>query len=75
MIRKHVEPDIYINGYQCTISQAMTIRVAIEQLFSYLDENGLGDDKEGIEMTNTYIQRIHEIREMIFKEPLPKLRG
>ncbi|MDB6104127.1 MAG: hypothetical protein JWO52_4126 [Gammaproteobacteria bacterium] len=60
------EPVITINGQRCTEAQAVTIRCAIENLASDLHDSGLGEDEHGREMTRLYLQRIAEIRVLVF---------
>jgi len=60
------EPLITIWGKELTISQSMTIRVALESFADSLIEDGLGDDKMGKEMTENYLKRIQELRNLIF---------
>ncbi|MGO9016152.1 MAG: hypothetical protein ACLQF0_14375 [Dissulfurispiraceae bacterium] len=63
---RHVEPLIIINGQVMTDSAAMTVRVAIEHLFSDLTPDGLGDDAHGKRMTELYKSSIELIRRAIF---------
>jgi len=63
------EPIITIWGHELSIGQSMTIRVAIESFASDLMENGLGDDDLGKRMTEEYMKRIEEIRELIIGVP------
>jgi hypothetical protein len=60
------EPTITINGKVLTSTQAMTIRVAIENFASDLRADGLGNDEHGRTMTKLYLTRIDEIRKAIF---------
>jgi hypothetical protein len=61
------EPIIEINGYMVTPAMSMTIRVALENFAMDLHANGLGDDDSGQAMKDSYIQRIVEIRELMFE--------
>lgn len=61
------EPSVTINGQFLTEVQAITVRCAIEGFASLLTEEGLGDDAHGKAMVAGYLQRISEIREMIFR--------
>lgn len=54
-----------INGMPLTIGQSMTVRNAIECFASFLTEDGLGDDETGNAMTQSYLDRIGEIRRMM----------
>ena len=60
------EPEIVINGVQLTISQAMTVRVAIETFSMGLVEDGLGDDNHGKKMVELYGAQISELRKIIY---------
>lgn len=62
------EPLITIWGKEITRSQSMTIRVAIESFACSLNEEGLGDDLIGKEMTKSYKKNINELRGLIFGE-------
>lgn len=61
------EPQIEINGWQATPAMAMTIRVALESFAMDLQANGQHDCEHGIAMTNSYMDRIKEIRELMYK--------
>ena len=65
---KMKEPIIIINGVQLTDAQAMTIRVAMESFVMDLFENGLGDDKVGLELCQLYKDKISEIRIPMYKK-------
>ena len=60
------EPSIFINGVKLFEGQAMSLRVAVEVFISYLIENGLGDDEHGIAMKKLYLERLGEIRHLMF---------
>ena len=60
------EPNITIDGKTLNSAQAMTIRVACESFIFSLLKDGLGDDEHGREMTKLYLDRLYEIREMIY---------
>lgn len=60
------EPLITIWGKELSIGQSMTIRVAIESFASELMSNGIGDDEMGRKLDKAYLQRIKEIRDLIF---------
>lgn len=62
------EPSITINGKQLSEGQAMAIRVAIESFALDMDTNGLGEDDHGEKMTQAYLSRIREIRELMKSE-------
>ena len=55
------EPDIIINGNICTISQAMTIRVALETFSMNLESQGIKEDETWRKIRNNYLDRIREI--------------
>jgi hypothetical protein len=59
------EPTITICGKELTISQSLTVRVAIESFATDLIERGLGNDKHGKIMVKEYLDRIEEIRSFI----------
>lgn len=61
----HQEPEIIINGIDIGPGCAITIRVAIEVFFSYLIEDGIGDDEHGKRMTENYLNRIDDIRKIM----------
>lgn len=61
------EPTITINGAPLSVGQSMTVRAAIETLAADLDINGCGDDEHGKQMTDGYLARINEIRELMRK--------
>jgi len=60
------EPKITINGHMLTEAEALTVRVAIESFASHLDAEGLGEDVHGVEMTRAYLERIAEIRLVMY---------
>lgn len=62
----HTEPTIAINGHVLTEGQAMIVRCAVEAFASDLAENGLGDDDDGMAVTDRYQRRLAEIRRFIF---------
>jgi hypothetical protein len=55
------EPAITIHGQPLTTGQAMTVRVALQSFATSLQEDGLGRDQHGLEMTEAYLARIREI--------------
>jgi len=57
------EPKIIINGTELTKGQAMTIRVALENMSMDLHENEFGDDN----IKDLYLKNIRSIRELILK--------
>lgn len=65
------EPLITIWGKELSISQSMTIRVAIESFASDLMHNGLGDDEICKKMVAGYMQRIEEIRVLMLGTATP----
>lgn len=61
------EPQITINGHQCSVGEAMTIRVAVESFAMSLgDPDALGKDEHGRNMTAGYLAQIDDIRKKIF---------
>ena len=61
-----MEPLISIFGTDLTQGQAMTIRVALEIFASDLAHEGLGNDEIGQAITNGYLERIKEIRQLMY---------
>lgn len=61
------EAQITINGHGLTAGQAMTVRCALNSFGASLVEDGLGSDEHGKAMTEGYLARIREIREMMQK--------
>lgn len=55
------EPTITVNGVLLSQGQAMTVRVALNNLVMDLTNDGLGDDEHGKFMTKAYQERAHEI--------------
>lgn len=62
------ESNIVINGMSLSTGQAMTVRIALEAFWIDLISDGLGEDEHGKTMTQAYINRIREIREIMNKE-------
>lgn len=58
------EPPITINGKTLTTAQAMTVRVAIQTFGMSLSQSGLGEDANGIALTQGYLARIREINQI-----------
>lgn len=49
------EPNITVNGFQLSVGEAMTVRVAISNLFHEMKKPGaLGDDEVGVDIANGY---------------------
>jgi hypothetical protein len=63
-----VEPSITVNGYLLNSAQAMTVRVALQDMAMSLEANGLGDDEHGRQMARLYTERIREINRVISAE-------
>lgn len=61
------EASISIEGVELTFSQSMTLRVALETFAMTLHDTGLGDDKTGKALTAGYLERVREIRALIFR--------
>jgi hypothetical protein len=61
------EAEIIVNGQVLTSGQSMTLRVALEGFALNLKEEGLGDDEHGKEMTKLYLDRVSEIRKVLYK--------
>lgn len=61
------EPSITVNGTELTMSQAMTMRDALETFALTLEKEGLGKDETGKNICKGYLARIDEIRKLIFK--------
>jgi len=62
------EARIEINGTLITEAMSMTIRVAVENFVSFLEENGLGDDEHGLRMRQLYMERIEELRTLLLRK-------
>ena len=60
------EPKITINGVELSHGQSMTVRVALEAYAMQLSTDGLGEDPTGKDITQNYLNRIDEVRRMIF---------
>lgn len=60
------EPTITMNGVKLTQPQAMMIRCAIENFSHDLMSNGLGNDEHGKTMAKLYMQRIEEVRKVMY---------
>jgi hypothetical protein len=60
-----VEPIVTINGTALTVGQAMTVRVAIENMAMNL-KDGLGEDEHGRFMTRAYRENIVIIRRLMY---------
>ena len=58
------EAEITINGSKLTDSESMTVRVAIDTLANVLTE-GLGEEVEGVELTNRYIESLTRIQTLL----------
>lgn len=63
------EASIFINGVKLFEAQSMVIRIALEVFISELKENGLGDDEHGKHMVKAYLDRIDEVRRIIYTTP------
>jgi hypothetical protein len=62
------EPTITINGVRLTEAQAMTVRVAVNNLaIDLTHDNPLGNDEIGKSIADGYQARIHEINQIISK--------
>jgi hypothetical protein len=58
------EAEITINGSKLTDSESMTVRVAVDTLANVLAE-GLGEEIEGVELTNRYIESLRRIQSLL----------
>ena len=64
------EPNITINGHTLTDAQAMTVRVALQELLLDMRYRGaLGNDEHGEAMRTGYVQRAQEINIMMAGQP------
>ena len=61
------EARIVISGTALSEGQSLTVRVAVEDFAQFLQDKGLGDDEHGRRMTENYLARIYEIRNLIRK--------
>jgi hypothetical protein len=64
---KEKEAFIIINKHELNEGQSLTIRIALEVFLQYILDTGLGDDEEGVRMTEAYITSINSIRRIIFR--------
>jgi hypothetical protein len=62
------EPSITVNGTPLTVSQAMTIRVALQGFAAQLHNEGLGDDDHGRTMTAAYLAAVREINALMRRQ-------
>jgi hypothetical protein len=62
------EPRISINGVLLSEGQALAVRVACEAFITEMRTKGLGDDEHGKTMARMYIERLIEVRGLIFAE-------
>lgn len=63
------EPVITVNGHELSIGQAMALRVAIESFAGELAApDSLGEDLHGRLMQQGYMDRINEVRRLIYGE-------
>ncbi len=51
------EPKIIINGVLLTDGQAMTLRVACNDFYSRMSNEGLGDDEMGKQLASAYLKQ------------------
>lgn len=58
--------DIIVNGTRLTEPQTTAFRVALNTFDSNLLLTGLGDDEIGKSITEGYLERIKEIRELVY---------
>jgi hypothetical protein len=61
------EADITISGRRLSEGQSMALRVAVENFTFELMDRGLGNDEHGKRLTQNYLDRLDEIRELIFE--------
>lgn len=60
------EARITINGQALSAAQAMTLRVALQSFATEMeDDNALGTDQIGRDITQGYRARIHEINTLL----------
>lgn len=66
------EPIITVSGTQLTTAQAMTVRVALEMFAMDLSLPSMDhqEDAHGKEVNDAYMQRIREIRLLMFPNKL-----
>jgi hypothetical protein len=69
-----MEASITVNGIPLTMSQSMTVRVALATFALDLQsERGLGDDEHGKAMVNGYMSAIRAIHQMMYPtDPEPR---
>jgi len=59
------EPDIIINGVRLLPAAAGTIRVAVQNLATDLNANGLGEDEVEKSIARGYLENIQFINEVM----------
>ena len=64
------ESEIEINGTLLSVACSRTVRIAIEQFALHLMENGCGDDEYGISITQNYMNRINDIRKLMYRDDI-----
>ena len=65
------EPTIRINGILLTDGQAMTLRVACNDFYSRMSNEGLGDDEMGQQLTAAYLKQAAAIIRLMHGESEP----
>lgn len=55
------EADIVINGRVLSYGESMAVRCALTSFFTDLNQNGLGDDQLGKDLTEAYKKNIKSV--------------
>jgi len=61
------EPDIIINGIECSQAEAMTLRVALGSFIMSLRADGLGEDDIGKSITEGYLLNADKLQRYMLK--------
>ncbi|WP_435322372.1 hypothetical protein [Klebsiella sp. HN106] len=63
------EPSIVINGVVLDHAQTVAVRSAISTHRAWLIDNGLGDDRLGKDLSESYQARLGEVEDIILYPP------
>lgn len=68
VFKDNPEPHIIVNGVPLTEGQSMTVRVALSSFLMRLEEEGLGNDERGKNITKGYIAAGRAVEGFMMKE-------